>query len=102
MKFSYLAAVLCAIFIGTTTAQPRANPVATTAAPTQAPKIAADRTAAALGDGASKVWVNSSTKVYHCEGDRRYGKSKADQYMSESDAKCKIFKGEHGAARSAK
>jgi hypothetical protein len=48
----------------------------------------------APGAASNKVWVNSSSKVYHCPGDRYYGRTKDGQYMTESQAKSA---GAHGA-----
>ncbi len=85
----------------TAAAAPTAAPTAT---PMQGHAMPANPNtmAAAPGGGAGKVWVNEESKVYHCQDDRYYGKTKKGEYMSEADALAKGNHASHGKACSTK
>ena len=58
----------------------------------------ANPSAAPTPAGAGQVWVNTASKVYHCPGDRWYGKTKHGSYMSEAQAQAQGARPDHGKA----
>ena len=70
------------------------SPVGTPSPATQAAPTTSQRAPASAG----QVWVNTASKVYHCPGNRWYGKTKHGSYMSEAQAQAQGARPDHGKA----
>lgn len=61
-------------------------------APAKAVKAAPAAKAVAPAAAPGQVWVNTDSKIYHCQGSHHFGKTKQGEYMSQADAQAKGFK----------
>lgn len=81
-----------------TATAPAAAATAAPPAQSRTERVARSSGAAAPGGGPGLVWVNHKSKVYHCPGDRWYGRTKDGEYMAEGDAAAKGYRPDHGKA----
>ena len=90
-SFVFVSVFLALLVAQTISAQqasaPSSNPPATQSKP-----AAASQPPSEAGNPEIKVWVNTSSGVYHCPGTHWYGATKAGTYMKQSEAQNKGYR----------
>ena len=61
-----------------------------------APRASVPDNLAVASNATGQVWVNLKSRVYHCAGDRYYGKTKSGEFLPESQAVAQGFRPDHG------
>ncbi|WP_213806158.1 DUF3761 domain-containing protein [Granulicella sp. dw_53] len=90
-------------YVAPVTAPVEGQPAVATAVPAAvvAPSPSPTSTVATdvpAGGAPGLVWVNTTTKVYHCAGSQFYGRTKGGKFMPEADAKAMGGRPAHGIA----
>ena len=94
MKSKVLFATLSLFAASTVMAAGAASaPAAAPASAASTAKKAVNTTAATAAAAApGQVWVNTDSKIYHCQGSQHFGKTKHGEHMQQAAAKAKGFK----------
>ena len=90
MKSKVLFATLSLFAASTVMAAGAASAPAAAKAPASAAAKAAPAAVTAAAPG--QVWVNTDSKIYHCQGSQHFGKTKHGEHMQQVAAKAKGFK----------
>lgn len=90
MKSKVLFATLSLFAASTVMAAGAASAPAAAKAPASAAAKAAPAAVTAAAPG--QVWVNTDSKIYHCQGSQHFGKTKHGEHMQQAAAKAKGFK----------
>jgi competence protein ComEA len=85
-KIKDLVTVSAAAASNTPTADAASSKTAAPAASSATDEASETTTTAQVPPQKGMVWVNLTSKVYHVEGDRYYGKTKHGKFMTEADA----------------